>query len=78
MRKVIFKGLNDKLFGDLSYDVDVICHVMSIGKALDQITFEAEILGSELINIIKKFKLDKSLIKQINPENKYILTAYDW
>ena len=78
MRKVFMKGLNDDLHFDLSYDVDVIVYIMSIGKALDAITFETELLGSEVIDLIKKFKLDKSLIEKINKDNKYLVTAYDW
>jgi len=79
MREVFVKGIDDSLKFSLGSDVSVICEIMDIGKAIDQITFEYEFKGNEFIKFIKKFNLEEK-IKDIiiNENNRYLVTAYDW
>lgn len=78
MRYTFVKGIDDGLEIDLGTNVSIICAVMEIGKALDAITFEAEMNGSELLAFMNKFSVGKDFWDKIKEENRYIVTAFDW
>jgi hypothetical protein len=78
MRSTIVKGKNDRIRIDLGSDVDIICHVMNIGKCLDYLIYEVELNGQELIAFLDKFKLSDKYKMLINVEFSYVVTAYDW
>ena len=78
MRYTLVKGVKDSIRLDLGSDVSIICKVMDIGKALDALTFEVTLNGSELREFLRSFKLTEALKADIKKENLYIITAYDW
>lgn len=78
MRSTIVKGKNDGIRIDLGSDVDIICHVMNIGKCLDYLIYEVELNGQELIAFLDKFKLADKYKTLINVKFSYVVTAYDW
>lgn len=78
MRSTIVKGKNDGIRIELGSDVDIICHVMDIGKCLDYLIYEVELNGQELIAFLEKFKLADKYKTLINVEFSYFVTAYDW
>lgn len=78
MRSTIVKGKNDGIRIELGSDVDIICHVMDIGKCLDYLIYEVELNGQELIAFLEKFKLVDKYKTLINVEFSYFVTAYDW
>ena len=78
MRSTTVKGLDDELSIRLGSDVSIICEVMSIGKAIDAITFEAEMSGEELIAFMRKLRVGEEYEEKIKSGNRYIVTAYDW
>lgn len=78
MRSTIVKGKNDGIRIELGSDVDIICHVMDIGKCLDYLIYEVELNGQELIAFLEKFNLADKYKTLINVEFSYFVTAYDW
>lgn len=78
MRSTIVKGKNDGIRIDLGSDVDIICHVMNIGKCLDYLIYEVKLNGQELIAFLDKFKLADKYKTLINVKFSYVVTAYDW
>ncbi|MBQ8448564.1 MAG: hypothetical protein IJX27_06510 [Clostridia bacterium] len=78
MRYTIVHGIDDSLRIDLGGDVSIICEVMDIGKAIDYLTFEAEMTGAELLAFMRKFHVKAELEEGIKAENRYTVTAYDW
>ena len=78
MRAVTVKGINDNIKLEFGSDVEIIYEIMQRGKAIDAITFELELSGKELVEFINEFNLNEKVDTQINEENKYIITAYDW
>lgn len=78
MRSTIVKGKNDGIRIELGSDVDIICHVMDIGKCIDYLIYEVELNGQELIAFLEKFKLADKYKTLINVEFSYFVTAYDW
>lgn len=78
MRSTIVKGKNDGIRIELGSDVDIICHVMDIGKCLDYLIYEVELNGQELIAFLEKFKLADKYKTLINVKFSYFVTAYDW
>ena len=78
MRSTIIRGKNDGLRIELGSDVDIICHVMDIGKCIDYLIYEVELNGQELIAFLEKFKLADKYKTLINVEFSYFVTAYDW
>ena len=78
MRSTIIRGKNDGLRIELGSDVDIICHVMDIGKCLDYLIYEVELNGQELIAFLEKFNLADKYKTLINVEFSYFVTAYDW
>ena len=78
MRSTIVKGKNDGIRIELGSDVDIICHVMDIGKSLDYLIYEVELNGQELIAFLEKFNLADKYKTLINVEFSYFVTAYDW
>ena len=77
MRSTIVKGKNDGIRIELGSDVDIICHVMDIGKCLDYLIYEVELNGQELIAFLEKFNLADKYKTLINVEFSYFVTAYD-
>lgn len=78
MRSTIVKGKNDGIRIELGSDVDIICHVMDIGKCLDYLIYEVELNGQELIAFLEKFNLADKYKTLINVEFSYFVIAYDW
>ena len=78
MRSTIVKGKNDGIRIEFGSDVDIICHVMDIGKCLDYLIYEVELNGQELIAFLEKFNLADKYKTLINVEFSYFVTAYDW
>ena len=78
MRSTIVKGKNDGIRIELGSDVDIICHVMDIGKCIDYLIYEVELNGQELIAFLEKFNLADKYKTLINVEFSYFVTAYDW
>ena len=78
MRYTIVKGIDDDIRIDLGGNVSIICEVMEIGKAIDYLVFEAEMSGAELLDFLRRFNVKEDLYKDVKPENRYTLTAYDW
>ena len=78
MRSTIVKGKNDGIRIELGSDVDIICHVMDIGKCLDYLIYEVELNGQELIAFLEKFNLADKYKTLINVEFSFFVTAYDW
>ena len=78
MRSTIIRGKNDGLRIELGSDVDIICHVMDIGKCIDYLIYEVELNGQELIAFLEKFNLADKYKTLINVEFSYFVTAYDW
>ena len=78
MRSTKVKGKNDGIRIELGSDVDIICHVMDIGKCLDYLIYEVELNGQELIAFLEKFNLADKYKTLINVEFSYFVTAYDW
>ena len=78
MRKTTIKCLNDNMTFDLGREVEPICAVINIGKALDSITYEVTLTGVKLKEFIIDNKLAKSFLNQIIDDNIYVVTAYDW
>ena len=78
MRYTIVHGIDDSLRIDLGGDVSIICEVMDIGKAIDYLTFEAEMTGAELLAFMRNFHVKAELEEGIKAENRYTVTAYDW
>lgn len=71
MRSTIVKGKNDGIRIELGSDVDIICHVMDIGKCLDYLIYEVELNGQELIAFLEKFNLADKYKTLINVEFSY-------
>lgn len=78
MRYSTVRGLDDGLNIDLGGDVSIICAIMEIGVAEDALVYKAELTGAELTEFFSKFNLLGDYGDEIKPENRYILTAYDW
>ena len=78
MRYTSIRGKDDGLHFELGSNVDIICEVMNIGKAIDYLIYEAELTGAELLEFLGKFRIEKDITDKIKPENTYIITAYDW
>ena len=78
MRTTFIKGLDDGLQFELGSAVEIICAVMEIGYAEDAITYYANMTGAELIAFLKEHAPRQEIIEQINPNNNYKITAFDW
>ena len=78
MRKTTVFGLDDGLSYDLGGDVGVICAVMEIGRARDEITYEAELMGGELLDLLERCRYATTELRDIKVTNRYAITAYDW
>lgn len=78
MRYTTAKGLDDDVNVDLGRDVSLICEIMNIGVALDAITYQATLTGEELLALVIKYCPAKASEANIQPKNRYKVTAYDW
>ena len=88
MRYSIIKGIDDGLRIDLGSSVSIIVEVMQIGKAIDSLTYEAEMSGAELLEFLSKFSVGiardisenthRMIIEGVKKENRYTVTSYDW
>ena len=88
MRYSIIKGIDDGLRIDLGGSTSIIGEVMKIGKALDNLTYEVEMSGAELLEFLVKFsvgiardiseKTHRMIIEGVKKENRYTVTSYDW
>ncbi len=78
MRFTSVEGLDDDVKLNLGSDVSLICAIMEIGKAIDAITYRATLTGEELLALMQKYCPQKCKEASINPQNRYVATAYDW
>ena len=78
MRSTTVKGLDDGLRIELGGDTGIIEYVMDIGKGIDYLIYQAEMTGAELLEFMRKFRIDEKLYKDVKEENKYTVTSYDW
>ena len=78
MRKTTVFGLDDGLSYDLDGDVGVICAVMEIGRARDELIYEARLSGAELLALLERCRYGTSEFTDIKETNRYAITAYDW
>jgi len=78
MRKTTVTGLDDNVKLDLGSDTSPLGEVMEIGRAVDSLTYEAEMSGEQLIAFLKKFHLYEKHGDKVILKNRYLLTAYDW
>lgn len=74
MRYTVVKGLDDDVYFSI-YGVDAVCTVMEIGKCLSPLVFNATVTGKELLELFRFINEENRA--QINPENRYELTAFD-
>ena len=78
MRSTIIKGVTDNLYANLGSNVDIIGEVIEKGRATDYLIYELELDGAELLEFLAKFRAGDDFAADINLENRYILTSYDW
>ena len=75
MRKTIIKGIDTDYRIEFIGDVDLICAVKEISTGGDEIAYEAELTGEELLKFLNGLKLTA---EGIQPDKNYIIRAYDW
>lgn len=78
MRKIYAKNINEDLKIELGSDVSFISEIIERGKCIDYLIFELEVSGIELIELMEKYNINKSLINVIKSNDLYIITAFDW
>ena len=88
MRYTIVNGIDDGVKIDLGSSVSIICEVMEMGRAIGELTYEAEMTGAELLEFLGKFSVGiagdisssvhKRLGEEIKKENRYLIRANDW
>ncbi len=78
MRSVVVKGIDDDLIIELGREVEIVFAVIKIGKAIDAITYELVVDGTDLINFMKENNLIDKINNDIKENNRYVITAYDW
>ena len=75
MRYTTVKGLQDSVNITIYGNVGLIGRVMELGKQVGALTYEVELSGAD---ILEKIYLSDEHKAQLNPENRYLITAYDW
>ena len=75
MRYTTIVGTQDQVNITIYGNVSLICRVMELGKCVGALTYEVELSGAE---ILEKISLRDEYKAQLNPANRYLITAYDW
>ena len=75
MRYTTIEGLQDSVNITIYGNVSLICRIMELGKCVGALTYEVELSGTE---ILENIYLKDEYKAQLNPANRYLITAYDW
>ena len=78
MRSTVIKGNSTGCRIDLGGDVCIIAEVIKIGSARDYLIYEVELSGAELLAFLESFGLREKYENEINDDEKYTVTSYDW
>ena len=78
MRLTLLEGLSDGLKYELGSDVGLIGAVMEMGRAVDALTYVVVLRGDEVLKLLEKHLPEWKIPTQIQAENEYKLTAFDW
>ncbi len=78
MRETILKRYSTGETLSLGGDVGLIGEVMEKGKGIDYLIYQLEILGKDLVTLLKKHTVKNIDISKIIEDERYILTSYDW
>ena len=78
MRETILKRYSTGETFSLGSDVGLIGEVMEKGKGIDYLIYQLEILGKDLIPLLKKYTVKNFDVSKIIEDESYTLTSYDW
>ena len=77
MRNVTVVCVEDGVSFSLGSDVTLICEVMDLGEYISELTYQLKVKGIDLIELLNKHNINGKGI-EINANNTYVITAYDW
>ena len=77
MRNVRVVCVEDGVSFSLGSDVTLICEVMDLGEYISELTYQLKVKGIDLIELLNKHNINGKGI-EINANNTYVITAYDW
>lgn len=80
MRMTLLKGVEDDIDIDLGSDVRLIGAIIKIGKALEELVYEVNLTGAEVLKLLnaEHYRYINDVCDDIIEDHHYILTAFDY